>query len=111
MRLTAAEAQVLADGTAERLLELEERYGSQQAALAAHPELEPVARQLQRIRAKISAARRGVELELSGDPRPFPAETIARASRTFQRILDVRDTDALAEIAATSRLAGPGDDD
>jgi hypothetical protein len=79
------ETAALGDGSVARLLDLEERYGSQRAALEAHPELAGAARPMQRVRAKVAAARLG--LELRGGGRPFPPDVIAEASRTLRAAL------------------------
>jgi hypothetical protein len=112
VRLTLDEIRVLADGSAARLLDAEDRYGSQAAALAAHPDLTPVARQVQRLRAKASAARRGVELELGGDLRPLAPDVLAEARRTFQQIVTAEaHGDPLVQIPLAAGPSGAGDDD
>jgi hypothetical protein len=113
LRLSAAEAAVLADGSAERLLDAEQRHGGQAAALAAQPELVPVGQQVQRIRAKIAADRLGLEgFELSGDAVPLRPDVIAEASRIFQAIVASEDhADALVELAADAGSSRGRDDD
>jgi hypothetical protein len=88
--LTAAEWAALADGTAARLLHLEARYGGQKAVLDAHPELRPVARAVQRIRAKAAAAFIGVDVDLSRG-RPLPLDVLADAERAFRLIVAAHD--------------------
>ena len=112
MRVTLEELKVLADGSAARLLDAEEVYGTQAAAIAAHPELAPVAPLVQRLRAKASAARRGVELDLGGDPRPLAPEVIADARRTFQQIITAeRHDDPLVQVPPDASAAGTLDHD
>ena len=90
----------LHDGTAARLLDLEERYGTQAAALHAHPELAATAEIVQTIRAKIAAHRLGVELRLDGGALPFPPDVLADCRRVFQRIVDLpRDRDPVGRVA------------
>lgn len=109
--LTDYEAGVIADGRAARLLQLEDRYGSQRAALDAHPELVEVAPALQRIRAKIAANALGIELR--GDGLPFPEHVLADAEIVFRRLVAARPDDAntLLGAAAAAGLAGLRDDD
>ena len=91
---------MLHDGTAARLLDLEERYGTQAAALDAHPELAATARTVQTIRAKIAAHRLGVELHLDGGALPFPPDVLADCRRVFQRIVDLPpDRDPVGRVA------------
>jgi NAD(P)-dependent dehydrogenase (short-subunit alcohol dehydrogenase family) len=105
LRLTGDELLVLHDGTAARLLELEERYGTQVAALDAHPELARTAATVQRIRAKIAAHRLGVELQLDAGALPFPADVLADCQRVFQRIVDrPGDVDAVGDAAGAAGL-------
>jgi hypothetical protein len=73
------------------LLDAEERYGGQAAAIQAEPQLAKYAPILQRLRGRLAAEAMG--LELRGDGRPFPPEVIADASRAFRAIL-VRPDDA-----------------
>lgn len=103
LRLTGDELLVLHDGSAARLLDLEERYGTQAAALDRHPELAATAATVQRIRAKVAAYRLGVELELDAGALPFPPDVLADTRRVFQRIVDrPSDRDAVADDAATA---------
>jgi hypothetical protein len=103
LRLTGEELLVLHDGSAARLLDLEERHGTQAAALDAHPELSRTAQLVQRIRAKVAAYRLGIELDLDAGALPFPADVLADCQRVFQRIVDLpRDRDALGDDAAAA---------
>ena len=107
--LTAAERALLVERGVE-LLELEERYGSQQAALAARPDLAGTARALQRARAQ--AAARALGLKLRGDGRPLPADVLAELDLVFARIVASEDNaDPLGEVTAAARLARLLDDD
>lgn len=100
LTLTGDELVVLHDGSAARLLDLEERYGTQAAALGAHPELTDTARAVQTIRAKIAAHRLGVELDLDGGSLPFPPHVLADCQRVFQRIVDLPpDRDSVGRVA------------
>jgi len=100
LKLTGGELLVLHDGTAARLLDLEECYGTQAAALEAHPELAATASTVQSIRAKIAAHRLGVDLHLEGGTLPFPPDVLANCRRVFQRIVDVPcDRDPVGRVA------------
>ena len=90
LQFTGDELLVLHDGSAALLLDLEERYGTQAAALDAHPELALTATTVQTIRAKIAAHKLGVELHLDGGALPFPPDVLADCRRVFQRIVDTR---------------------
>jgi hypothetical protein len=83
--LTAGEAAAWLQGHLAALLDAEDRYGGQAAALEAEPQLATYAPILQRVRAKLCAAALG--LELRGDGRPFPPEVVAEASRVLRAIL------------------------
>jgi hypothetical protein len=110
LTLTGPEGVVLYDGSAARLLALEDRYGGQGAALNAYPELAEVARVVQRIRAKIAAAALGVELR--GDGAPFPEDVLAGTELAFRRLVaGPDDPDALLGAPASPGLPGPGDED
>src|SRR5262245_18919116 len=87
----------------ERLLALEERYGSQRAALEAHPELGEVARALQRARAQAGADALGIVLH--GDGRPFPPEILADLELVFSRVLAEDDVQPLGWVTPAARLA------
>jgi hypothetical protein len=106
--LTPAE-RVLLEKHGEELLELEERYGSQQAALEVRPELADVARALQHARAQAAATALG--LRLRRDARPFPERLLVELERAFARIVAQDDRNALGDITAASRLARLLDDD
>jgi hypothetical protein len=87
----------------EELLELEERYGTQRAALEARPALAPTAKALQLARAQVAAEAMG--LELRGDGRPLPADIVAELQIVFSRLVAESDVDPLAGIATPSSLA------
>jgi hypothetical protein len=106
--LTPAERALLQEH-GEELLELEERYGSQQAVLDLRPELADVARALQHARAQ--AAARALGLRLRRDARPFPERLLAELERAFARIVAQDDRDALGDVTAAARLARLLDDD
>jgi hypothetical protein len=112
-KLTGAEVAVLADGSAERLLDAEERLGSQAAALAAYPELASTARVVSGIRSKVAASRLGIDgFELGRDARPFAPEVVAEARRVFASVLASREHgDPLVQVASPARSAGRRDDD
>jgi hypothetical protein len=103
IRLTGDELLVLHDGSAARLLDLEERYGSQAAALDAHPELVGTARTVQRIRAKVAAHRLGIELQLDAGTIPFPPEVLAETRRVFRLIVArEHDRDPARDVATSA---------
>jgi hypothetical protein len=106
--LTSAE-RILLEERGEDLLELEERYGSQQAALDARPDLAEVARALQHARAQAAATALG--LRLRRDAHPLPERLLAGIERTFARIVAQDDREALGDVTASSRLARLLDDD
>jgi hypothetical protein len=106
--LTAAERTLLAEHGQE-LLDLEERYGSQQAALDVRPDLADVARALQVARAQSAATALG--LRLRRDARPFPERLLADLERTFARLVAQDDRDAPGDVTAGARLARLLDDD
>jgi hypothetical protein len=86
------------------LLEAEDRYGSQRAALEAHPELADTARALQLARAQAAAEAMG--LTLRGDGRPLPADVVDELQLLFGRIVASEDDlDPLAGIATAAGLA------
>jgi hypothetical protein len=87
----------------EELLKLEERYGTQRAALEARPDLAPTAKALQLARAQVAAEVMG--LELRGDGRALPADIVAELQLVFSRIVAEDDLDAVAGIATPSGLA------
>jgi hypothetical protein len=109
--LTPEEAAVFEDGSAARLFELEERYGSQRTVLDAYPELAATAAAVQRIRAKWCAREFGFELR--GDGVPFPEHILAAAELAFRRLVTVApdDPDALPRIATSTGTSRPDDDD
>jgi hypothetical protein len=113
VKLTAAEVAVLADGSAEALLDAEERYGSQAAALAAYPELAATARIVSGTRSKVAASRLGIDgFELGRDVRPLLSEVIADARRVFASVLASHDDpDPLVQVASDAGSAGRRDDD
>jgi hypothetical protein len=84
------------------LLGAEERYGSQRAALEAHPELADTARALQLARAQ--AAAEAMRLTLRGDGRPLPADVVDELRLLFGRIVAEDNLDPLAGIATPARL-------
>lgn len=106
--LTAAERALLEEH-GEELLELEDRYGSQQAALEVRPELADVARALQVARALTAAKALG--LRLRRDARPFPESLLVNLERAFVRIVAQDDRDTLGEVTTSARLARLLDDD
>jgi hypothetical protein len=83
--LSAAEQEALSSGSIERLRDAEARYGTQRAALDAHPELGPVAPLLQSIRAKAAADALGVRLRGDGDP--FPPHILERLRKVVRNLL------------------------
>jgi hypothetical protein len=91
-RLTAEDLRGLGADKLAVLVDAEERYGSQAAAIEAEPGLAKLAPALQQLRARQAAQALGVELR--GDGRPFAPEVIARASRVFRAILLGRPEDA-----------------
>ena len=106
--LTPAERALL-EMHGEELLELEERYGGQQAALDVRPDLGDVARALQHARAQAAATALG--LRLRRDARPFPERLLAELELAFARIVAQDDRDALGDVTAASRLARLLDND
>jgi hypothetical protein len=106
--LAPAERELL-EKHGEELLELEERYGSQRAALDVRPELADVARALQVARAQAAAAALGLRLRRGA--RPFPERLLAELERAFARIVAQDDRDALGEVTASARLARLLDED
>ena len=100
--LTRADREALHAHGAE-LLELEERYGTQRAALEARPDLAATARALQLARAQVAAEAMG--LELRGDGRPLPPDLLAELQLVFSRLVAEDDADAVAGITTPSRLA------
>lgn len=106
--LSASERALLSEH-GEELLELEERYGSQQAALDVRPDLADVARALQVARAQSAATALG--LCLRRDARPFPEPLLADLERTFARLVAQDDRDAPGDITAGARLTRLLDDD
>ena len=100
--LTRADREAL-DAHGAELLELEERYGSQRAALDARPELTATARALQVARAQMAAEAMG--LELRGGGRPLPPDLLSDLQLVFSRLVTEDDMDPLAGISTPSRLA------
>ena len=99
--LSAAEHALLVEHGQE-LLELEERYGTQRAALEARPDLALAAEALQLARAQVAAEAMG--LELRGDGRALPPDVLAELHLVFSRIVAEDDLDAFAGIATPSGL-------
>jgi hypothetical protein len=100
--LTPADRALLTAHGAE-LLGLEERYGTQRAALEARPDLEPTARALQVARAQVAAEAMG--LELRGDGRPLAPDVLAELQLVFSRLVAEDDADAVAGITTATGLA------
>jgi hypothetical protein len=100
--LTARELALLAASGSE-LLELEERYGTQRAALEARPDLEATAHALQVARAQAAAEAMG--LGLRGDGRALPRDILAELQLVFSRLIAEDDPDALAGITTPAGLA------
>jgi hypothetical protein len=86
--LTPEERALLAEH-GEELLELEERYGSQEAVLNLRPDLVEVAKALQRARAQSAANKLG--LTLRGDGRPFDSGVLADLELVFRQIVAAED--------------------
>jgi hypothetical protein len=106
--LTAAERQLLVEH-GEQLLKLEQRHGSQRAALAAHPELTETAEALQIARADAGARALGLTLRRGG--RPFAPEVLAHLELVFARLVAEDDPQPPIQVTAAARLARLLNDD
>ena len=107
--LTPAERQLLVEH-GEELLELEDRYPSQEAVLDLRPDLAEVAKALQKARAQSAADKLG--LTLRGNGRPFDPGVLAELEAVFRQIVAAEDDpQPVGGITSAASLARLLDDD